>query len=80
MNDEFLPDLGLRIGDKVIWQGAIGKVILVVPSLNYSVVVDFGGKVGNRVSSQCFRSNGLYFDWHKTPSLKKIEKIKKVEK
>jgi len=82
MNEDILPDLGLKVGDKVSWHGVIGKVTLIIPSVDYPIVVDFGKQVSNidEMPKGCFMNNGLYLDWHKTPSLKKIEKLKKAKK
>jgi len=80
MQNELLPYLGLKVGNKVEWQGVTGKVVLIITGAKYSIVVDFGDKVPCRDSLKCFINNGLYLDWHKTPSLKKIEKLKKAKK
>ena len=78
MKNKILPDLGLKVGDKVSWHGVIGKVTLIILSVDYPIVVDFGNQVSNtdKMPKGCFMKNGLYLDWHKTPSLKKIEKLK----
>ena len=82
MKKKLLPDLGLEVGDKVSWHGVIGKVTLIILSVDYPIVVDFGNQVSStdKMPNGCFMKNGLYLDWHKTPSLKKIEKLKKVKK
>jgi len=71
MNKQLLPDLGLEVGDTVECHGAIGKVVAVrMDNSRHPVVVDFeSGAVA--VSFFC---DGRYHPWHKTASLKLIEK------
>ena len=61
-----------KVGDIVEWQGVRGTVNC---NTHYGVKVLFAdGNIAN------FYADGRYFDWHKEPSLKLIERPKKMVK
>ena len=69
---EKLPDLGLEVGDKVECHGAVGKVDSINSnSAGYPIVVKFKSDM---VALESFLRDGRSHRWHKTITLKLIEK------
>lgn len=64
-----------QVGDVVEAWGVRGKVAKQTPSHDYPILVEFEN--GNWST---FIFDGKYYQWHKTPSLKLIERQKKKVK
>jgi len=72
MNEEILPDLGLEVGDKVECHGVIGEVAWVSSNgVDYPIGVKFKLDL---IVAHCFLRDGRAYRWHKTTTLKLIEK------
>jgi hypothetical protein len=63
-----------QVGDQVSWCGAKGVVVDIEEDMTYPVVVMFLG------GSRRFTASGKYLDWHKTRSLKLVDRPKKKVK
>lgn len=63
-----------QVGDIVDWCGAMGEVMSENSGRDYeNITVAFGDYV------KVFLKDGRYFDWHKEPSLKLVERAKTKE-
>jgi len=70
--NEKLPDLGLEVGDKVECHGVIGEVAWVSSNgVDYPIGVKFKLDL---IVADCFLRDGRAHRWHKTTTLKLIEK------
>ena len=81
MNSEKkLPDLGFEVGDIVDYMGAGGTVVNNLPSDRHLIRVVFNNNPEWNESGYKFLPDGRFEPWHRTPSLKLIEKKIKPKK